>query len=999
MTKKSSRKFITLASLTILMLGMSLNAKAANITSLASGNWSTTATWVGGVVPVAGDVVTIAAGHTITVTANAAAASVSFAGTTASTLTISSGFTLTVSGDVGIANTVINVVVTHTISGLGTLSCANLNITNGVGSGNGQSTNLTSNVTNLSVSGALTVGSNTKQGCTASIGGTTVNIGSVSVTNNNTNQAATLTISSTTLSLTSSTIVRTQTGSGLVTVNVTSSTVNYTGAAQTVFAATYTNLTLSGTEAKTMTGITVTGIFELGGNAAVTTSAAPTYGAAATLCYNKTAPFTSGVEWLATFSASGGVLIKNGGGAISLNAAKIMNAPLNINSGATLTAGSTFTLSGSGTITNAGNLNLSATGTAASITRLTNSGTLNHNSTGTITTAVTNFTNTGTINLSGSGAITGITNNAAGIVNHSGSSTIASFNNATATSTLNISTTPTVPTFTTLTTSAAGNTVNYTGLGNQTVKSQNYSNLGISGSGTKTIGSATTIKAPGVVIVGSGATLATGGFLTLEATASGVASIGNSAGTITGNTTVDIYIPSNKRAFRLMANPFSGAIGLASLIDDIFVTGLNGATNGFDPTTSNNPTAFSFAEGDFNGATNSGWSALTSGSSTTNIPANSALRIFYRGPRTQGTVVLGNGPPAPNEGIIDLTGLVNQGTKNIPMTYTSANGSTNAGWNLIPNPYASNVDIGTIVDANKNNITSFSVWLPSNGTRGAYTTASFGSSYIIPAGGAFFVKTAGPANFTFTEANKTSSAPSAVLLKSDPLKLNAIQLDIKSDDTIFWDSYVLRNRMDGLDGIDKMDAYKMQNPDVNFYSLSAANDKLAIDHRNIVAESMVNLGFNTTSDYHFTARVANLDMPGFDVYFKDNYLKTQTLLSNNFKYDFSTNADPLSKGDSRFQLYFTKMANGILESKNNTNNFSVYPNPANDKVRIALTNNVSSANYSYTVVNQLGQTLLENKLSFDNGTSEEINVLDLPKGVYFMIITSDAGTQTTKFCK
>jgi hypothetical protein len=93
------------------------------------------------------------------------------------------------------------------------------------------------------------------------------------------------------------------------------------------------------------------------------------------------------------------------------------------------------------------------------------------------------------------------------------------------------------------------------------------------------------------------------------------------------------------------------------------------------------------------------------------------------------------------------------------------------------------------------------------------------------------------------------------------------------------------------------------------------------------------------------------------------------------------------------------MANGILESKNNTNNFSVYPNPANEKVRIALTNNVSSADYSYTVVNQLGQTLLENKLSFDNGTSEEINVLHLPKGVYFMIITSDEGTQTTKFCK
>lgn len=256
-TQQISRSAKSLIVIFLIFAGF--QGRAATITSAATGNWNATATWSPAQVPVAGDVVIILAGHTITVIADAAAASISFTGTTASTLTVNAGFTLTVTGGVGFANTILNSAVTHIISGLGTLTCGSMTLNNGVGSGNGNSTNLTSTITNLTVSGVVTVGSNTKQSCTVSIGGTTVNIGSVSVTNNAQSGNAALTISSTNLSLTSGTIVLNGTGGGgkgTFTATVTSTSVNYSGAAQTVFPSTYTNLTLSGSGTKTLAAAT-----------------------------------------------------------------------------------------------------------------------------------------------------------------------------------------------------------------------------------------------------------------------------------------------------------------------------------------------------------------------------------------------------------------------------------------------------------------------------------------------------------------------------------------------------------------------------------------------------------------------------------------------------------------------------------------------------------------------------------------------------------------------
>ena len=87
----------------------------------------------------------------------------------------------------------------------------------------------------------------------------------------------------------------------------------------------------------------------------------------------------------------------------------------------------------------------------------------------------------------------------------------------------------------------------------------------LSGTASATLGNALNITGgatPGTVIVGSGTTLATGGFLTLLSDASGTANIGVSTGTISGNITAERYIPASGRRYRFLASPLVGGTTL-----------------------------------------------------------------------------------------------------------------------------------------------------------------------------------------------------------------------------------------------------------------------------------------------------------------------------------------------------------------------------------------------------------------------------------------------------
>lgn len=152
---------------------------------------------------------------------------------------------------------------------------------------------------------------------------------------------------------------------------LTAGTVNYDGnGIQTVSVQNYGNLTLSGTNAKSTTSSsTVVGVLSIEGTASINGTVPTWSGTAYTLQYKTTDTHTAGAEWISPFVGTGGIIVANTAGSVSMNSDEVLNVsvPLTIAIGATLntanfnlTLGDDFNnngtfMAGTGTVTLNGN--------------------------------------------------------------------------------------------------------------------------------------------------------------------------------------------------------------------------------------------------------------------------------------------------------------------------------------------------------------------------------------------------------------------------------------------------------------------------------------------------------------------------------------------------------------------------------------------------------------------------------------------------------------------
>jgi Concanavalin A-like lectin/glucanases superfamily/Secretion system C-terminal sorting domain/Calx-beta domain len=553
---------------------------------------------------------------------------------------------------------------------------------------------------------------------------------------------------------------------------------------------------------------------------------------------------------------------------------------------------------------------------------------------------------------------------------------------------------------------------------------------GISGTGTLNIAANSSISGnnlavTGVLTVASGATLTTNNLLTLKSTSTtNTSQIGIVAGSITGNVTVERFIPA-KRAYRVLApgvttstfiranwqegtnNPNTGTNNNPSAGNGTHITGGTSA-NGFDVTTTNNPSLYTFNNG------TQAWSAVTNTTATT-LNAQTGYQILIRGDRS---INLNSNTPTATNTTLRATGTVTTGTVN----FTGLAGTTN-NYSLLGNPYWAAVDWTAVSRTNIG--TTYWIWDPTiagtNG-RGGYTsftrtgvgtgTTSGGGSINknIQPGQAFFVQTtAASPTLSFAESNKDVATALTSTFRttgntSGTNGLFVVKLFVK-------DNYALRQMADAAtvafsplfsNGKDAFDAPKFPNPDESI-GFKNGSDTWGMEAKAMPTANdtaFISMGNMLGKNYVLEVEGKDFDASNnLQAWLVDAYLNTKTLLSTtgsiNTTYTIDDNAS--SKAANRFMIV---LQNKTVQPQLVTQSLQVKitPNPASD---VAIINYSAKAkgNTTIRIINANGQTISTTNLGEQQVGNYKLPVSKLAAGVYTVELMIGEERMTTQFVK
>ncbi len=484
-------------------------------------------------------------------------------------------------------------------------------------------------------------------------------------------------------------------------------------------------------------------------------------------------------------------------------------------------------------------------------------------------------------------------------------------------------------------------------------------------------------------------------------------------GTITGNVEVEQFYPA-KRAFRFVSVP-------VDMTNTVYQDWQNGGVNtpgigthitggmmsdGFDQSTSNNPSIFAFE----NSASQS-WVAIESSNgdntNATSLDAGTPTRILIRGDRSV-SLTTANAPATDTKLI--TTGTIHTGLD----TQTFETNLSDGEFVFVGNPYQSKVDASDVLNATLTqdiNPQFMYVWNPQAGTRGAYRTYDFTATTnpvtpadpevdgnIQPGQAVFFtVLDDGNAPFapqvTFDESDKVGGSETNATYSTPSLdgQFN-LNLYNSNDLTVALDGIVTKFSATGNDAVDQNDLKKLNNPDENI-AIQAGNESLILGSYSMPQEGTVIplqvYGFST-GDYTFSMNYSSLS--SVNMYLKDNFTGINHLINNGGLTDVVINFDDTNSANiavDRFELIFSNTTLGLNDAAF-AKALSVYPNPVKDGL-ITVTGIDSNTVQNVKLMTLLGQIVQEPNYRFiENGKLSITLNENLTTGVYLLSIDNQS---------
>jgi hypothetical protein len=469
---------------------------------------------------------------------------------------------------------------------------------------------------------------------------------------------------------------------------------------------------------------------------------------------------------------------------------------------------------------------------------------------------------------------------------------------------------------------AAAGTLNFTP-GSNTLQ-----NLSLNNSATATIGSALNIVGGasfGTVTVNAGATLTTGGNLTLKSDINGTARVATlSTGVVSGNLTAERFLGENtpKKAWRLLSSPIEG-----TTIQQAWQDG-GGSTNnpGYGTRITGTQTGNGFDSGNPSIKTWNGSAWVTNQLTATNagdIKDYQGYFVFVRGDRS---VTTGVNQTATNT-TVRPTGTLRQGNMSNYLTVPNTGGFT-----LMGNPYASAIDFEAIHTDNTD-LESFYAWdpnqagtygvggyniidrnggsyevTPSTGGTGANATARY-----IPQGIAVLIvnpSTApSPVTITMKESYKVANTTTINYFRTTSANMNmAVNLSTTASQVI--DGVRVRYDAAFSNNVTGEDIGKLYNNNENI-AISRSNQFFIVEKRAAITQNdtvFLRLSGMQQQAYQLIFYPANFSGVS-QAYLEDSYLNTSTPISvtNNTTVTFTVDANGTSTGD-RFRIVFKPSA-------------------------------------------------------------------------------------------